>query len=265
MNNDDDDFDEDMIDTRPPRRAIYLLPNALTTAALFCGFYAVVQAMNVRFELAAIAIFFAMIFDSIDGRVARMTHTQSAFGEQYDSLSDMASFGVAPALITYEWALHALGKWGWLAAFIYCACAALRLARFNTNIDLVDKRHFQGLPTPAAAALIAGFVWMAIDLQWSPDSLWVISTISFLTVYAAASMVSNSPYYSGKALGTRYRVSFGVILLVMLCFVLVSTYPSIVLFSLFATYALSGHILWLWQKRFGKEEDLDQEKQKLCI
>lgn len=148
---------------RPRNRGIYLLPNAFTTANLFCGFFAIVQAMNQRFEIAAIAIFVALVMDGMDGRVARMTNTQSAFGEQYDSLTDMVSFGVAPALIAYEWVLKDLGKWGWLAAFVYCAGAALRLARFNTNIGVVDKRFFQGLPSPAAASLIAGFVWLAVD------------------------------------------------------------------------------------------------------
>ena len=148
---------------RPRNRGIYLLPNAFTTANLFCGFFAIVQAMNQRFEIAAIAIFVALVMDGMDGRVARMTNTQSAFGEQYDSLTDMVSFGVAPALIAYEWVLKDLGKWGWLAAFIFCAGAALRLARFNTNIGVVDKRFFQGLPSPAAASLIAGFVWLAVD------------------------------------------------------------------------------------------------------
>src|SRR5690606_25110027 len=144
------------------RRSIYLLPNAFTTAALFAGFYAVVQAMNGRFEAAAIAIFVAMVLDGMDGRVARLTNTQSSFGEQYDSLSDMTSFGVAPALVMYEWILQGLGRWGWLAAFVYVAGAALRLARFNTNIGVVDKRFFQGLPSPASAALVAGFVWLAV-------------------------------------------------------------------------------------------------------
>src|SRR3954466_6310250 len=145
------------------RRGIYLLPNLFTTAALFAGFYAIVQAMNQRFDQAAVAIFVAMVLDGLDGRVARLTRTQSAFGAEYDSLSDMVCFGAAPALIMYEWALKSLGRLGWIAAFVYCAGAALRLARFNTNIDLVDKRFFQGLPSPAAAALVAGFVWLAND------------------------------------------------------------------------------------------------------
>src|SRR5258706_16390909 len=146
------------------RRGIYLLPNLFTTAALFFGFFAIVQAMNNRFETSAIAVFVAMVLDGLDGRVARLTHTQSEFGAQYDSLSDMVSFGAAPALIMYEWALKDLGKLGWIAAFVYCAGAALRLARFNTNIDVVDKRYFQGIPSPAAAALLAGLVWVFDDL-----------------------------------------------------------------------------------------------------
>src|SRR5690606_24748125 len=149
------------------RRSIYLLPNAFTTANLFAGFYAVVQAMNGRFEAAAIAIFLALVFDGMDGRVARLTNTQSAFGEQYDSMADMISFGAAPALVMYVWAMQGLGRWGWLAAFIYVAGGALRLARFNTNIAVVDKRFFQGLPSPAAAALVAGFIWLAVDNKLS--------------------------------------------------------------------------------------------------
>ena len=142
------------------RKGIYILPNLFTLAALFGGFYAIVMAMNDRFEQAALGVFCAMVLDSLDGRVARMTNTQSAFGEQMDSLSDMVSFGAAPALIVYEWALKGLGKPGWIAAFVYCACAALRLARFNVNIGVVDKRFFQGLPSPAAAALVTGFIWV---------------------------------------------------------------------------------------------------------
>jgi CDP-diacylglycerol--serine O-phosphatidyltransferase len=229
------------------RRGIYLLPNAFTTAALFCGFFAVVQAMNLRFEAAAIAIFAAMVLDGMDGRVARMTHTQSAFGEQYDSLSDMVSFGVAPALVVYEWVLRDLGRWGWLAAFVYCAGAALRLARFNTNIGSVDKRFFQGLPSPAAAALIAGFVWLAIDNRMPVRLLWLPWVAFALTVYAGVTMVSNAPFYSGKALDVRYRVPFAGVLLVVVAFVAVSSDPPVVLFGLFVLYGLSGYAFWLWQ------------------
>lgn len=226
------------------KRGIYLLPNAFTTAALFGGFFAIVQAMNLRFEAAAIAIFAAMVLDGMDGRVARMTHTQSAFGEQYDSLSDMVSFGVAPALVMYEWVLKDLGRWGWLAAFVYCAGAALRLARFNTNIGSVDKRFFQGLPSPAAAALIAGFVWLAIDNKIPINLFWLPWLAFALTLYAGITMVSNAPFYSGKALDVRHRVPFAAILVVVAVFVLISSDPPVMLFVLFVLYGLSGYLFW---------------------
>ena len=233
---------------RPRNRGIYLLPNAFTTANLFCGFFAIVQAMNQRFEIAAIAIFVALVMDGMDGRVARMTNTQSAFGEQYDSLTDMVSFGVAPALIAYEWVLKDLGKWGWLAAFVYCAGAALRLARFNTNIGVVDKRFFQGLPSPAAASLIGGFVWLAVDNKLPVKELALPWFMFALTIYAGITMVSNAMFYSGKALDVRYRAPFGVMILVILGFVLVSSDPPVALFGLFVAYALSGYVFWVWQK-----------------
>ncbi|MDL1860283.1 CDP-diacylglycerol--serine O-phosphatidyltransferase [Betaproteobacteria bacterium PRO7] len=229
------------------RRGIYLLPNLFTTAALFAGFFAIVQAMNQRFELAAIAIFAAMVLDGMDGRVARLTNTQSAFGEQYDSLSDMTSFGVAPALVMYEWILHELGRWGWIAAFIYCAGAALRLARFNANLGVVDKRYFQGLPSPASAALIAGFVWLAIDNKLHIKDVWMPWVAFGLTVYAGVTMVSSAPFYSGKSFQLGRSVPFWGMLLVVLAFVFVSTDPPIVLFSLFCVYALSGYVYWAWQ------------------
>ncbi len=240
-----------------PRRSrrIYLLPNAFTTAALFCGFYAIVQAMNARFEVAAIAIFVAMVLDSLDGRVARMTNTQSAFGEQYDSLSDMVSFGAAPALIMYEWSLRGLGKWGWLAAFVYVAGAALRLARFNTNIGVVDKRFFQGLPSPAAAALVVGLVWIVTDLRqtrWITASGADLAWVSFvLTVYAGITMVSNAPFYSFKDINLKKSVPFIFVLGIVLLFVLVSSDPPLVLFSLFLLYGASGYVLWFWRWRRG--------------
>ncbi|MCG5077890.1 CDP-diacylglycerol--serine O-phosphatidyltransferase [Paraburkholderia tagetis] len=234
------------------KRGIYLLPNAFTTAALFCGFFAVVQAMNVRFEVAAIAIFVAMVLDGMDGRVARMTHSQSAFGEQFDSLSDMVSFGVAPALVMYEWVLKDLGRWGWLAAFVYCSGAALRLARFNTNIAVVDKRFFQGLPSPAAAALIAGFVWLATDNRVPVKLSWLPWTAFVLTIYAGVTMVSNAPFYSGKALDVRHRVPFAATLLVVVAFVLVSSDPPLMLFGLFVLYGLSGYVFWAWQSIRGR-------------
>ena len=241
----------DEFNTRKPmnlrRRGIYLLPNLLTTGALFAGFYAIVQEMNSNFEYAAIAIFIAMVLDGLDGRVARLTHTQSEFGAEYDSLSDMVSFGVAPSLVVYEWALKGLGKWGWFAAFIYCAATALRLARFNTNIDVVDKRYFQGLPSPAAAALIAGFVWVLHDYGFSGESVrWYAGV---LTIFAGLSMVSNLPFYSFKDFNMRKSVPFLVIFLTALFFVVISSYPPGVLFGLFMCYALSGYVLWVWRKR----------------
>ena len=242
----------------PPkrRRGVYLLPNAFTTASLFCGFFAIVQAMNGRFEMAAVATFLAAVLDSLDGRVARMTNTQSAFGEQYDSLSDMVSFGAAPALIMYEWALQSLGKWGWLAAFVYCAGAALRLARFNTNLGVVDKRYFQGLPSPAAAALVIGFMWVAIDLRetrWidasGRDLAWVAWA---LTLYAGLTMVSNAPFYSFKGVNLKKSVPFWGALGLVLAFVLVSSDPPLVLFALFLLYGLSGYAVWAWRLRTGR-------------
>ena len=229
------------------RRGIYLLPNLFTTAALFAGFYAIVQAMNNRFEYAAVAIFIAMILDGLDGRVARLTHTQSEFGAEYDSLSDMVSFGVAPALITYEWALKSLGKWGWFAAFIYCAGTALRLARFNTNIDVVDKHYFQGLPSPAAAALVASFVWVVLDNQLTGyDVRWYACA---LTTFAGITMVSNLRYYSFKDINMRKSVPFIVIFVFALFFIFVSVDPPAILFLLFFCYLLSGYAMWLWLVR----------------
>lgn len=241
--------DPNLLQTRLRRRGIYLLPNLFTTAALFSGFYAIVQAMNSNFEHAAIAIFIALVLDGLDGRVARLTQTQSEFGAQYDSMSDMVSFGVAPALIMYEWALKDMNQWGWIAAFIYCACAALRLARFNTNVDVIDKRFFQGLPSPAAAALIAGLVWVTIHFQIEgADIKWLVLIV---TLFAGLTMVSNIPYYSGKEINLRRRVPFvTVILLVLFFFVLIPSHPPLVLFCLFALYAFSGYFIKLW--RFGK-------------
>jgi CDP-diacylglycerol--serine O-phosphatidyltransferase len=236
-----------------PRRSrrIYLLPNALTTASLFAGFYAIVQAMNQQFEQAAVAVFISMVLDGLDGRVARLTNTQSAFGEQYDSLSDMVAFGVAPAVIVYEWSLRGLGKWGWVAAFIYVAGAALRLARFNTNIGVVDRRFFQGLPSPASAALVAGLIWVVTDLRETrlitatgADLAWLAWVI---TVYAGITMVSNAPFYSFKTFNVRKSVPFMFVLALVLVFALVSSDPPLVLFTLFLVYGVSGYVLWAWR------------------
>ena len=227
------------------RRGIYLLPNLFTTGALFAGFYAIVMAMNGKFELAATAIFVAMVLDGLDGRVARLTRTQSAFGAEYDSLSDMVSFGVAPALVMYSFALKGMGKLGWIAAFIYCAGAALRLARFNTMLEVQDKRWFQGLPSPAAAALLGGLVWVAFDNQFSgADMRW---PAWIFTVFAGLSMVSNLRFYSGKDVNLRKSVPFMAIVLIALAFTLISVDPPIVLFALFLAYGLSGYVLAGWQ------------------
>jgi CDP-diacylglycerol---serine O-phosphatidyltransferase len=246
---------EETVHHRPRNKGIFLLPNAFTTAALFSGFFAIVNAMNHEFAISAIAIFASLVLDGMDGRIARMTNTQSAFGEQYDSLADMVSFGVAPSLVAYEWVLKDLGKWGWLAAFTYCAGAALRLARFNVNTHVVDKRFFQGLPSPAAGSLLAGFIWLADDNK-IPVQDYAIPWVTFLiTVYAGLTMVSNAKFYSGKALDVRYRVPFGVMVLMILGFVLISTNPPLTLFGFFVIYSISGYVIWAWEmispKRFG--------------
>jgi CDP-diacylglycerol--serine O-phosphatidyltransferase len=229
------------------RRSIYLLPNLFTTGALFAGFYAIVQAMNGKFESGAVAVFIAMVLDGLDGRVARMTRTQSEFGAEYDSLSDMVSFGVAPSLLMYEWAFKDLGKIGWFAAFIYCAGAALRLARFNTNHEIIDKRFFQGLPSPAAAALVAGFIWVIQDYGFvGTDVRWISVA---LTLFAGLSMVSNIRFYSFKDFNMRKSVPFIVIFLLALFFILISSYPPGVLFMLFFGYSLSGYVSWLYGLR----------------
>ena len=238
-------------------RGIYLLPNLFTTAALFCGFYAIVMAMNDRFEHAAWAIFVAMILDGLDGRIARLTNTQSEFGAQYDSLSDMVSFGAAPALVIYEWSLRGLGKAGWIAAFIYCAGAALRLARFNTNIEVVDKRFFQGLPSPAAAAMVAGFVLLMTDLAVNGrDQLpWVSLAIA---IFAGLSMVSNIPFYSFKDVNFRKSVPFIVVFLIALALALVSIDPPKVLMPIFVLYGLSGYAVFAWRLAKGKPVSIVQ-------
>lgn len=236
------------------RRGIYLLPNLFTTAALFAGFYAIVAAMAGRFQAAAVAIYIAMLMDGLDGRVARLTHTQSAFGAEYDSLSDMVSFGVAPALVMYEWALVDMGhlgwmwaKLGWLAAFIYAAGTALRLARFNTQIGSADKRYFQGLPSPAAAAVVAGAVWVGSDLGVPIDYSMLPAFV--FTILLGALMVSNIRYYSFKEIDLRGRVPFVSLLIMVLVFVFTSIDPSKVLFAVFLLYTFSGPVHTLVQLR----------------
>ncbi len=230
-------------------RGIYVLPNLFTIGALFAGFYSIVQAMNGRWDASAVAIFIAMVLDGLDGRVARLTHTQSAFGAELDSLSDMVSFGVAPALVMYVFALKGLGKWGWIAAFVHCAGAALRLARFNTQLDVADKRFFQGLPSPSAAALVAGFVWVLVEYDIPGTQ---VAWLAFaLTLFTGLTMVSNLKFYSGKEINLRKSVPFFVVLLIVLFFILVSSSPPEVLFLLFLAYGLSGYVYtaWIWTKQ----------------
>ncbi len=244
--------------SRPSKygKGIYLLPNLFTTAALFSGFYAIVAAIGDRFEAAAIAIFISMIFDGVDGRVARLTNTQTDFGAQYDSLADLVSFGLAPALLMYEWSLSHLvnmssflGKLGWLAAFFYTAMAALRLARFNTQVGKIDKAYFQGLASPASAAIMAGFVWAWTneDYQISGDTLVLPAWL--ITITCGALMVSRFRYYSFKDLDLKGRVPFVTILVIVLLFVLISINPPLVLFASFFLYAVSGPIMTLIQLR----------------
>jgi CDP-diacylglycerol--serine O-phosphatidyltransferase len=236
---------------RKPSKGIYVLPNLVTLAALFGGFYAIVMAMNDRFEMAAIGIFCAMVLDSLDGRVARMTNTQSAFGEQMDSLADMVSFGAAPALICYEWALKGAGRWGWMAAFVYISCAALRLARFNVNTAVVDRRFFQGLPSPAAAALVMGFIWLMNDMGYQgADVMWLMFAIC---LYAGLTMVTNVPFYSFKDVQMKKSVPFAVIVLLALVIGVINIHPPIVLFAFFMMYGLSGYVLYGWRRAKGMQ------------
>ncbi len=233
-----------------PKRGIYLLPNTITTANLFAGFFAIMQAMNHRFEWAALAIFAAMVMDGMDGRIARLTNTQSSFGEQYDSMADMVSFGIAPALVMYTYTLNDLGRWGWLAAFVYVAGAALRLARFNSNINIVDSRFFQGLPSPAAAALTAGFVWLSVDnrLPISDPHAWVAFTI---TVYAGLTMISNAPFFSGKSGFIQEKRSPALIMTALvLLFALLMLNAPLVITLVFLSYTVSGWVVMFlrWRK-----------------
>jgi CDP-diacylglycerol--serine O-phosphatidyltransferase len=255
-----DDDDEDAAETAPRRRrkGIYILPNLFTLGALFGGFYAVVMAMNGQFEQAAYGVFWAMVLDSLDGRVARMTNTQSTFGEQMDSLSDMVSFGAAPALIAYEWALKGLGKAGWIAAFVYCSCAALRLARFNTNLGVVDKRFFQGLPSPAAAALVMGFVWLLDNQGFAGGSEgpWLQWMTFGFTLYAGLTMVTNVPFYSFKDVSFKRSVPFIVIVAIALGIAIINIHLPGALFGLFMVYGVSGYAVYAWKRWKGKPVSL---------
>lgn len=237
-------------------RSIYLLPNLFTTAALFSGFYSIIASLNARYEIAAIAIFIAMIFDSLDGRVARLTHTQSPFGAEYDSLSDMVSFGVAPALLIYESTLKSLGKFGWAAAFIFCAAAALRLARFNTNSSVIDKKFFQGLPSPAAAAVLAGLVWVFSKYNLFPLSGDIVDFhkgnvyVWLTTIIVGLLMVSNVPFYSFKELNFRRSVSMSTLMILAIIIVLVAVFSrnlAEILLVLFGLYAVIGIVTGLYR------------------
>lgn len=228
-------------------RGIYLLPNLFTTAGLFAGFYAIVAAIRGDFESAAIAIFVAMVMDGLDGRIARMTNTQSAFGAEYDSLADMVSFGMAPALVVFQWSLLDMGKFGWMVAFIYTACAALRLARFNTQIGVEDKRYFQGLPSPAAAACLAGWVWLGSTN--SIDAALLTGVALPLTFACGILMVSTVRYHSFKDLDLKGKVPFVVLLIIVLVIALIANDPPIILFAGFFIYALSGPVMTLLKLR----------------
>ena len=242
-------------------RGIYLLPNLITTAALFAGFYGIIAGTQGKFEQACVAIFIAMILDALDGRVARMTNTQTEFGAEYDSLADMGSFGLAPALVMYEWSLSSLvdvsftmGKLGWLAAFLYVASGALRLARFNTKASNTDKRYFQGLPSPAAAGVVVGFVWACFDNGINGDAVAIIAMP--IIVFAGVMMVSNVSYYSFKDIDFHNKVPFMAMLIVVLVFVFAAIDPPITLFGCFMIYALSGPVVSIIRrfKRRGRAE-----------
>jgi len=256
---------ETVKDNKTPRKGIYLLPNLVTTAALFSGFYAILSGINGQFENAAIAVFIAMILDGLDGRVARWTNTESEFGEQYDSLSDLISFGLAPALVMYLWALvhmrdvsMAWGKLGWMAAFIYVACAALRLARFNVQIEEVDKKYFIGLPSPSAAGIMVGMIWMLNDLDVAGKAIQIPALI--MTIAAGLLMVSNVKYNSFKDIDYKSKVPHLTILGVVLVFAFVQVDPPKVLFAVFFIYAMSGPINCLREIRKASNKKTTADK-----
>lgn len=240
------------------RRGVYLLPNLLTTTALFAGFYSIIAAVDGNFQMAGASIFVAMIFDGLDGRVARMTNTSTEFGKEYDSLSDMVSFGLAPAIVVYQWGVARLTEWhvtwgriGWLVAFLFAVAAALRLARFNTQASMTDKRYFVGLPSPTAAGVVAAFVWMSSKYDLTGLSALVVAFV--VTAAAGALMVSKLRYYSFKDFNLSQRIPFTYLLIVPLVFMLISIDPPLVFFILFSAFTLSGPGLWLWRRRVAKK------------
>ncbi|WP_257297177.1 CDP-diacylglycerol--serine O-phosphatidyltransferase [Endozoicomonas sp. YOMI1] len=254
-----DEHEEEVIEEGQAirRKGIYLLPNLFTTGNLFCGFYAIIAAQAGHFSLACIAVFVAMILDGLDGRVARMTNTMSKFGEQYDSLADMVTFGVAPAMVVFSWALQDLGKFGWMIAFVYAACAALRLARFNAQIEVTDSRYFTGLASPAAAAVVIGMVWALSDFGFNGESTIVALLGSLITGGAGVLMVSNIRYYSFKKIDLKGRVHFVFLLVMVLAFAVVFMDPPRTLLMIFLAYACSGPITAIW--RLGEDKSDHEE------
>jgi CDP-diacylglycerol--serine O-phosphatidyltransferase len=250
-------FDEEvsLVKRREGHSGIYLLPNLLTTASLFAAFYSIVASLKGQYESAVIAIFIGLITDGLDGRIARMTNTQSAFGAEYDSLSDMVTFGVAPALLIYSWNLNHLGKLGWLVSFMYTAAVALRLARFNTQLETADKRYFQGIPCPPAATVISSFVWLCYQNEWSER--WVSITTVCMAASLAVLMVSNVRYNSFKQVDFKGKVPFIYILLVVILFVAIASNPAWVIFIAFSLYASSGPLQTLFAiQRMRKKQRL---------
>ncbi|MDQ5920973.1 MAG: CDP-diacylglycerol---serine O-phosphatidyltransferase [Pseudomonadota bacterium] len=231
---------------------IYLLPSMLTLAAMFCGFYAVIQSINNNFVISGVAVFIAMIFDSMDGRVARLTHTSSPFGAELDSLADMISFGIAPAVIAFNWKLHSFGKLGWLFAFIYCACAGLRLARFNTMVGIVDKKYFLGMPSPAAAALVVGFIYLCASYNLNGTFFTICGIV--VTLDAAASMVSNIKFYSFKEIHFHHKGRFRVLLITLLVSTLLLVYPELVIYGFFLGYAIISYFNFIFRIGYNKNE-----------
>jgi CDP-diacylglycerol--serine O-phosphatidyltransferase len=250
------------VDGRPShtrRKGIYLLPNLLTTAGLFAGFYSIVAAIDGNFPAAAWGIFIAMFLDGLDGRVARLTSTASEFGKEYDSLADMVSFGLAPAIVTYQWGVERLaeygaiwGRLGWLAAFLYVAAAAFRLARFNTNVGQ-DRRFFQGLASPAAAAGVAAMVWLAT--HYEIDGLTALVAGIAVTAVAGLLMMSRFAYLSFKDVSAGKRLRFANLLLIPLVIIVIAIEPQVTIFVLFLIYASSGPAAWLWHRRRGRRQE----------
>jgi len=243
----------------PSKRGIYLLPSVLTTFGMFAGFYSIISSINGDFTIAAISIMIAMMWDTLDGRVARLTNTQSAFGAEYDSLADLVSFGLAPALLVYQWTLYELGRFGWLVAFVYLTCAALRLARFNTQVGIAEKRYFQGLPSPAAAGVIASMIWLKIwtFASFDSDEISLGYYLSAgITILCSLLMVSNLRYYSFKELDSK-KATFRFLLIVIMSLIILVYKPNIILFTGFFIYLLSGPVITIHglnKKRLQKKQ-----------